>query len=99
MSIRVAITHRTSYTFDRWVRATPHVVRLRPAPYTRTPILGYTQTIEPSEHYLNWQQDPFGNYAARIVFPEPIHRLVVAVEVIADMSPFNPFDYFLEPDA
>jgi len=99
MSIRVAITHRTSYVFDRWVRATPHVVRLRPAPYTRTPILGYTQTIEPSEHFLNWQQDPFGNYAARIVFPEPIHRLVVAVEVIADMSPFNPFDYFLEPDA
>jgi uncharacterized protein (DUF2126 family)/transglutaminase-like putative cysteine protease len=99
MSIRVAITHRTSYVFDRWVRATPHVVRLRPAPYTRTPILGYTQTIEPSEHFLNWQQDPFGNYAARLVFPEPIHRLVVAVEVIADMSPYNPFDYFLEPGA
>jgi len=99
MSIRVAITHRTSYTFDRWVRATPHVVRLRPAPYTRTPILGYTQTIEPPDHFLNWQQDPFGNYAARIVFPEPIHRLVVAVEVIADMAPFNPFDYFLEPEA
>ena len=99
MTLKVAISHRTSYTFDRWVRATPHVVRLRPAPYTRTPVLAYTQTIEPADHFVNWQQDPFGNYAARIVFPEPIHRLVVDVELIADMTPINPFDYFLEPDA
>src|SRR5690606_22207811 len=94
-----SLSHRTSYHFDRWVRATPHVVRLRPAPYTRTPILSYTQTIEPAEHFVNWQQDPFGNYAARIVFPEPIHRLLVDVELIADVTPFNPCDYFLEPEA
>ena len=99
MTIRVSISHRTSYQFDRWVRATPHVVRLRPAPYTRTPILSYTQTIEPANHFVNWQQDPFGNYASRIVFPEPIHRLLVDVELIADVTPFNPFDYFLEPEA
>ena len=88
MTIRVSISHRTSYQFDRWVRATPHVVRLRPAPYTRTPILSYTQTIEPANHFVNWQQDPFGNYASRIVFPEPIHRLLVDVELIADVTPF-----------
>lgn len=99
MSLRVAISHRTSYHFDRWVRATPHVIRLRPAPSTRTPVLGYTQLVEPAQHFLNWQQDPFGNWAARVVFPEPIHHLLVDVEVIADLTPFNPFDFFLEPTA
>ncbi len=99
MNVKVAISHRTSYTFDRWVRASPHVIRLRPAPYARTPVLAYTQTIEPADHFVNWQQDPFGNYAARIVFPEPIRHLLVDVELIADLTPINPFDYFLEPDA
>ena len=99
MSIEVAINHRTTYTFDRMVNLSPHVVRLRPAPHCRTPIRAYSLSIEPDSHFINWQQDPFGNYLARLVFPERARRLSVAVEVIADMTVINPFDFFLEEDA
>jgi uncharacterized protein (DUF2126 family)/transglutaminase-like putative cysteine protease len=96
MSIRVAISHKTHYKFDRLVNLSPHVIRLRPAPHSRTPIEGYTLNILPKEHFINWQQDPFGNYLARIVFPEKAKELSVEVEVIANMTVINPFDFFVE---
>ena len=96
MSIRVAIHHKTSYTFDREVAISPHIVRLRPAPHSRTPISGYSLKVEPTKHFINWQQDPFGNYQARLVFPEKARQLSLEVEVLADMTAYNPFDYFVE---
>ncbi len=99
MSIRVALKHNTEYHFDRLVSLSPHVIRLRPAPHCRTPIRSYSLTVEPEKHFINWQQDPFGNYLARFVFPEKTRTLKVHVEVIAEMTVINPFDFFLEEDA
>lgn len=96
MTIRVAIRHKTIYNFDRPVSLSPHVFRLRPAVHSRTPIAAYTLRIEPKNHFINWQQDPFGNILARVVFPEKCERLSVDVEVIADMTVINPFDFFVE---
>src|SRR6478735_6315273 len=99
MSIHVALEHRTRYIFDRVVGLTPHVVRLRPAPHCRTPILSYSMTVEPSDHFVNWQQDPFGNFEARLVFPEKATELSIVVDLVADLTVINPFDFFLEPEA
>jgi uncharacterized protein (DUF2126 family)/transglutaminase-like putative cysteine protease len=99
VSIHVAIEHRTRYRFDRVVALGPHVVRLRPAPHCRTPILSYSLTVEPSDHFINWQQDPFGNFEARLVFPEKVTELSIVVDLVADMTVINPFDFFLEPEA
>ena len=99
MSIKVALHHRTHYKFDRLVNLSPHIIRLRPAPHTRTPIDSYTMNILPKDHFINWQQDPFGNYLARIVFPEKTKELLIDVELIADLSVINPFDFFYEESA
>ena len=96
MTIRVAINHRTTYDFDRLINLSPHTIRLRPAAHSRTPIHSYSLKVEPEEHFINWQQDPFGNFLARVVFPERCRRLNVVVEVIADMTVINPFDFFVE---
>lgn len=96
MTIRVAIRHKTTYSFDRSVALSPHVFRLRPAVHSRTPIKAYALRIEPKNHFINWQQDPFGNILARVVFPEKCRKLSVEVEVIADMTVINPFDFFVE---
>lgn len=96
MTIRVALNHNTYYKFDKEVNLSPHVVRLRPAAHSRTPIHSYSLKIKPESHFLNWQQDAFGNYLARLVFPEKTDKFSVEVEVIADMTVINPFDFFLE---
>ncbi|MGK2879871.1 MAG: DUF2126 domain-containing protein [Mycobacterium sp.] len=96
MGIKVALEHRTSYTFDRLVEVYPHVVRLRPAPHSRTPIEAYSLTVEPSDHFVNWQQDAFGNFLARLVFPNRARSLTITVGLIADLKVINPFDFFIE---
>src|SRR5437016_3703451 len=99
MSIQVGLNHCTQYRFDRLVGVGPHLLRLRPAPHCRTPVLSYSLKVEPSAHFINWQQDPFGNYLARIVVPDRVKELSFEVDVIADLTVINPFDFFLEQSA
>jgi len=96
MAIRVGLAHTTEYSFDREVSLSPHIIRLRPAPHTRTPIESYSLKISPEDHFLNWQQDPFGNYLARIVFPNKSDYLKIEVNLVAKLTVINPFDFFIE---
>ena len=99
MNITVALHHRTRYRYDRLVEHTPHTIRLRPAPHTRTKVLQYSQKVLPEQHFINWQQDPFSNYLARVNFPDRTDHLEVEVDLIAQMEAINPFDFFLEENA
>jgi uncharacterized protein (DUF2126 family) len=99
VSIHVALNHVTHYRYDRRVQLSPQVVRLRPAPHSRTRILSYSLRVEPAQHFINWQQDPFANHLARLVFPEKTTEFKVTVDLVAEMAVFNPFDFFLEPGA
>ncbi len=97
--IPVALRHTTRYRYDRPVTFSPHVVRLRPAAHSRTAVQAYSLKVTPHQSFLNWQQDPFGNYLARLVIPEPARELSVDVELIANLTTINPFDFFLEETA
>ncbi|MDY0005354.1 MAG: transglutaminase family protein [Spongiibacteraceae bacterium] len=96
MSILVGIRHSTIYRFDRRISLAPHLLRLRPAPHCRTPIVSYSLAVKPAQHFINWMQDPFSNYQARLVFPEKTSELVVDVDLVADLTVYNPFDFFVE---
>src|ERR1700754_924792 len=99
MSIHAALHHVTHYKYDRPVQLGPQVIRLRPAPHCRSNVISYSLRIEPEQHFVNWQQDPFANYQARLVFPEKTREFKVPVDLVVEMAVYNPFDFFLEPGA
>ncbi len=99
MAIQVFLHHKTIYSYDKPVQLGPHIVRLRPAPHCRTPIRAYSLKVGPAGNFLNWQQDPFGNYQARIVFPEQVRSFEVEVDLVAEMTAINPFDFFVDDAA
>ncbi|MDB9741703.1 transglutaminase family protein [Akkermansiaceae bacterium] len=96
MAIRVALTHKTHYKYDRLASLGPQVIRLRPAPHCRTPIVSYSMNIGPKDHFLNWQQDPQSNFLARLVIPEPTDHFFIDIDLVVDLAPINPFDFFLD---
>ena len=96
MAIRVALNHKTSYHYAKPVWLSPQVVRLRPAPHCRTPVTSYSMTVKPAEHFVNWQQDPYSNRLARLVFPKKTHEFTVEIDLVAELTVINPFDFFLD---
>jgi transglutaminase-like putative cysteine protease len=99
LSIKAAIYLLTHYKYDRPVLLAPQIIRLKPAPHSRTRVLSHSLRVFPAEHFVNLQQDPYGNWLSRHVFPEPVNELRIEVDLVADMTVYNPFDFFVEESA
>jgi hypothetical protein len=99
MSIKAGIYHLTHYKYDKPVRLGPQIIRLKPAAHSKTKVISHSLKVSPANHFVNLQQDPYGNYLARYVFPDPVTELKIEVDLVADMTVYNPFDFFVEEQA